>query len=280
MRCRLLRIQLLLCAVVIAQHLFAQYDTQQSYLDIYDVEYSDPFSEVIRYYYPPVEVRRRGLDWWVTRDIERWRIAQSVDPNVAIDMTKVSLSASTSRYLFGASVETSRSFQRGWSTTLDIDLRTGRDANIMGLFSQDFRAALTASRIFSNGNFLSVNLDVPHLTRGLQSYATEEAIELTGDNLYNPSWGFYDGEVRNSRVSKNSIYSLDVEYNVGVGGDTKLALTAESEYGRKSLSRLGWYDAYNPQPDYYRKLPSYFAYGDPATRSRQCGATKRVITHR
>ncbi len=138
-----------------------------------------------------------------------------------------------------------------------IDLRTGNDLYVEGLFSEGARATIALERSFSRGHYLSLSLNAPIFTRGLQSTASAETITLTGDNLYNPSWGLYDGEVRNSRVMKYALPSLQARYERPLNTTTTLVMEFNPQVGRRSISSLGWYDAYNPSPDYYRKLPSY-----------------------
>lgn len=222
----------------------------------------DPYAEATKYYRPQLSQRRRGLDWWISDDV----VAPLLPINTPLEQRKeqgrVRLYGSTEGYNVGLSANYATTSERGWSSYLDLDARTGRDVNIEGVFRQELRSAAGVSRSFSQNHHLSISLEAPILMRGLRSDTSQEAITLTGNNLYNPSWGLYNGEVRNSRVSKSSIPELHTLYQRPLGEATTLVADLRAEYGRRSVSRLGWYDGYNPTPDYYRKLPSYVEAGD------------------
>ncbi|WP_036380505.1 carboxypeptidase-like regulatory domain-containing protein [Muricauda sp. MAR_2010_75] len=91
--------------------------------------------------------------------------------------------------------------------------------------------------------------------RGRSSALTEEAFALLG-NQYNPYWGTQDGRIRNSRERDifeplfllNYKLKLDkLDWNLGVA----------YQFGSNARSRLGYFNAPNPDPTYYRYLPSY-----------------------
>ncbi|NJB71237.1 hypothetical protein GGR42_001699 [Saonia flava] len=91
--------------------------------------------------------------------------------------------------------------------------------------------------------------------RGRSSALTEEVFELVG-RKYNPYWGMQNGKIRNSRERKiqepilmfNHYYkSNNFNINTGIAYQT----------GTHARSRIGYYNAPNPDPTYYRYLPSF-----------------------
>lgn len=94
--------------------------------------------------------------------------------------------------------------------------------------------------------------------------ATQEAYDLAGSGFYNPSWGYQNGSVRSANIAKTflPLYAIQYEYNRNT--NTHFDLTFASQYGYSQQSALDWYDAADPRPDYYRKMPSYYT-NDPAT---------------
>jgi hypothetical protein len=92
--------------------------------------------------------------------------------------------------------------------------------------------------------------------RGRSSALTEEVYQLVG-NRYNPHWGLQNGEIRNSRERKISEPMLLLNYFYE---SEKLNLQAGMAYqtGFHTRSRLGYYNAPNPDPTYYRYLPSFY----------------------
>ena len=92
--------------------------------------------------------------------------------------------------------------------------------------------------------------------RGRSSAITEEVFDLVGKK-YNPYWGKQEGSIRNSRERKiaepilmfNYYFNSD-KFNLNAG--------AAYQFGTNSRSRLGYYNAPNPDPTYYRYLPSFY----------------------
>ncbi|QCX02132.1 TonB-dependent receptor [Aggregatimonas sangjinii] len=92
--------------------------------------------------------------------------------------------------------------------------------------------------------------------RGRSSAITEEVFGLVGKQ-YNPYWGEQEGEVRNSRERKiaEPIVMLNHYFE-----SEKFSLNTGVAYqfGTNARSRLGYYNAPNPDPTYYRYLPSFY----------------------
>lgn len=159
-------------------------------------------------------------------------------------------------YLAALKFSALKELGRGWYGALALDGRTGRDMYVEGVFTNAVTAGLSLSKDFGGHNF-SLLVVIPPSVRGLRSAATEEAFMLTGDNLYNPSWGLQDGKVRSSRVRREFVPMAVVSYAGQLSTKTSLTAAFGVEAGVSRLSALGWYDASTPLPDNYRYMPGY-----------------------
>ncbi|MFR9602841.1 MAG: hypothetical protein SNG02_03095 [Rikenellaceae bacterium] len=218
---------------------------------------SDTYEELNRYLYTPISTKRRGVGWWQVNRTLR-------DPLPQLNITQptadgsLKIFASTHNYRVGAEGSWSRALSNGWGVSAYVSGRTGRDMSVEGVFLNQLTPSLTLTKEFTSDHILAIDLSAPYQMRGLRSSATQEAYDLTHNNLYNPSWGYYHGEVRNSRVVRNFLPTLSAQYFLTISSTTTLTAHLEAEYGTRKLSRLGWYDTSNPTPNYYSKLPSYF----------------------
>lgn len=176
---------------------------------------------------------------------------------------RVSVHFTDRNYLAGTKLAVARPLGRGWSGAAAVDARTGRDMHVEGVFTNALTAGFRAAKRFGDGHGLHLLLIVPRSVRGTRLSSAEEAFRLTGDNLYNPAWGFQDGRVRNSRVRREFVPLAAASYRVRLSPATSLAAAFGAECGIRKYSALGWYDARTPMPDNYRYLPSYT--GDRAT---------------
>lgn len=223
---------------------------------------SDPYSDATRYYREPISTRRRGLYYSVANDL----VASPADYLLSLEQplpqSKVALYAAQSKYRVGLSASSGATLASGWSYYASLWSSSGRDMFVDGVFSNTLSPEIALGYRFDDNHFLTINASLYYSMRGLQSGSTSEAFSLVGSSLYNPSWGFYHGEVRNSRVRRSLNPTLALHYQRAVDSHTTFVAEVEGDYSRQANSSLGWYNATTPMPDYYRYLPSYLSEGE------------------
>ncbi len=224
----------------------------------------DLYSALTRYYQAGggsgASARRGGVAWWITRALDTsmdWGYGELIQPLSGGSM-RVSYGGRNS--LLGVGAEYSHLFANsGWSVDGDLYFRTGRNQDIDGVFATEIYPYLTLSNALGHQHSLNLSISAPYTMRGLRSATTQECYALTSNPNYNPSWGLYNGEVRNSRVARNFKPSFELRYQRPVSNLTNIALELDIDGGTSKVSRLGWYDATNPMPDYYNKMPSWLS---------------------
>ncbi|WP_162558640.1 carboxypeptidase-like regulatory domain-containing protein [Robertkochia solimangrovi] len=87
--------------------------------------------------------------------------------------------------------------------------------------------------------------------------AVTEEVHSLGGERYNPYWGSVQSEIRNTRVKKYERPLFQFVYTTK-RKQWNLQFGFQYRFGPNSSSRLGYYNAPNPYPDYYRYLPSYY----------------------
>ncbi len=92
--------------------------------------------------------------------------------------------------------------------------------------------------------------------RGRSAAITEEVFELVG-NRYNPFWGLQDGKIRNSR-ERNIVEPIVMLNHFYQSENFSLNTGVAYQFGTNKRSRLGYFNAPNPDPTYYRYLPSFY----------------------
>ncbi len=95
--------------------------------------------------------------------------------------------------------------------------------------------------------------------RGRSSAITEEVFNLAGKK-YNPFWGFQQGDMQNSRERRIEQPLLMLNY-FHRSDRLRLSTGIAYQYGPDARSRIGYYNAPNPDPTYYRYLPSFYING-------------------
>ncbi|MFR9593430.1 MAG: hypothetical protein SNI57_02615, partial [Rikenellaceae bacterium] len=245
------------------EHLYLEHDTyidleqNTSLFDLYPQD-ENLWSEINKFLYTSIDTKRRGVEWWQLGRL----LSAPISANETLEQPTKSLQArlfaSTSGYSVGGAVDWQTPLRNEWGISASIFALSGRDAKIEGVFRQEISPSLSVTRNFGQDKYISLAFKVPYKMRGVRSSATQECYTLTHNNLYNPSWGYYGGKVRNSRVVRNLLPSLSARFQTPITSSTLASVWLGAEYGTRKLSRLGWYNASNPTPNYYNKMPSYY----------------------
>lgn len=157
----------------------------------------------------------------------------------------------------------------GWAFSVAGARRWGRDAHIDGVYTDSWALYASLMKRLGTKHRLAASFAAAPTEQGVRGAATAGAFSLTANNLYNPYWGYQNGEVRNSRVRKSdqplALLSWEFKPVRALTVNTSLAYA----WGTNGYSSLDWYDAPNPTPDYYRYMPGFFANPDVADAVRE-----------
>ena len=178
---------------------------------------------------------------------------------VPINGVNVGMFFSGRGYLGGVRATIHSLMRRNWSLSMHLAAKGGDDLYVNGVYNNSVDAALRLTKSYDSGASFSIIALSTVGERALRSGSTQEAFTLTGDNLYNPSWGCQAGDVRSSRVRKDAVPFVVAALSAPIGEMTQMNISLGGDYGLRSYSTLGWYDAMTPRPDNYRYMPSYFS---------------------
>lgn len=149
--------------------------------------------------------------------------------------------------------------ENGWAFTSSIGGRYSHEGAIDGTFYNNISLALSAEKQWQGGKHsLSMVAFVSPVQRGQQGSSLQEVYDLTGNNLYNPNWGYQDGKKRNAKVVTAFDPTAIISHVWKINDQITLTTGLGTHYARYGNTALNWYNAPDPRPDYYRYLPSYF----------------------
>ncbi len=180
---------------------------------------------------------------------------------------KGNLSYTNSNYMMRAMLQYSTGLSRdGWAFSASIIGRYAPEGVIEGTFYNSFGYFLSLQKIFNDKHSLNISTWGAPTQRATNAAATQEAYDLAGSNLYNPSWGYLDGKKKSARVVNSFDPSVLINWiwkpRMGTQVNTGIGFRSNSY----SSSALNWYQTADPRPDYYRYLPSYYnPTADPLT---------------
>lgn len=148
--------------------------------------------------------------------------------------------------------------ENGVAFTISGSRRWANEGYVEGTFYDAYAYFISIEKKFSNKHSVSFTTFNAPTKRGMQGAATEEANDLAGSNFYNPNWGYQNGEKRNSRIRRQQEPTFMLNHYWNINDKTMLTTNLGYSFGTFSTTALNWYDAQDPRPDYYRKLPSYW----------------------
>jgi hypothetical protein len=150
----------------------------------------------------------------------------------------------------------------GWAFTVSASRRWAQEGYIDGTFYDANAYFLGVEKKLNANHFISFTALGSPVKRGRSAPAIQEMYDLAGTNYYNSFWGYQNGEKRNSRVQNTHQPLAVLRHDWQLGEKTRLTTALGYQTGRNGTTALDWYEARDPRPNYYRKLPS--AIPDPA----------------
>lgn len=145
----------------------------------------------------------------------------------------------------------------GWAYSLSVNKRWAEEGYIPGSFYDGHAVYGGISKVLGKG-ILSVSAIAAPTKRATGFYAIQETFDLASDNQYSSSWGYQEGKKRNAAAVEVLQPVAIANYSYKPNEKTRWNTAFGYEFGKYKKSGIDFYNAYNPYPDYYRNLPSYY----------------------
>jgi hypothetical protein len=146
----------------------------------------------------------------------------------------------------------------GFAVAVSASTRLSNEGYVDGTYYSGASYFISLEKRLNEKHSLGLVAFAAPTVQGRRSISTQETYDLTGNNYYNSYWGYQNGEKRNSRVRNNHTPMIMLNHYFNINDKTKLNTSAFYSFGKQGNTRLNWYNAADPRPDYYRNLPSYY----------------------
>jgi hypothetical protein len=150
----------------------------------------------------------------------------------------------------------------GWAFAGSLSRRWSDEGYVPGTYYNGWSYFLAGEKILNTDHSISLTAFGTPTERGKSSPAMQEMYDLAGSNYYNPSWGYQNGEKRNASVNISHQPTVILSHDWKINNLSTLKSSFGYTFGENINTGLDWYNAPDPRPDFYRKLPSYI--DDPA----------------
>lgn len=150
----------------------------------------------------------------------------------------------------------------GWAVSVSGSRRWAQEGWYDGTFFDGYAYFLSVDKKFGEKHALNLTFLGSPNSRGRVGDTFQEMFDLAGNTRYNPFWGYWNGDKRNAYVSHSHQPIALLRYDLKPSRSTNVTLATYAQFGENGYTRLDWFNANSPEPDYNRRLPS--ALEDPA----------------
>jgi len=189
-------------------------------------------------------------------------IGGSVNYNTTTDLYAPgfngSMSFTNSNYMYRLMATYSTGLNKnGWAFTASAIGRYAKEGVMDGTFYNSAGLFMSLEKKFNDAHSLTLTAFGGPTQRATGRPVVQEAYDLAGTNLYNPDWGYQDGKKRSARITETFDPTVMLNWLFKKENTTlNTALAFRSVYYNRSA--LNYFNANDPNPSYYRYLPSYF----------------------
>ncbi len=146
---------------------------------------------------------------------------------------------------------------KGWAFAAGLTYRWAKEGYVEGTFYNALSYYLGVEKRWKNHS-LSLSTWGNPTERANQGAATDETYWLANDYYYNPYWGYQNGKKRNSRIVNDFAPSAILTWDWDIDKSTKLVTSFFGKYSMYKSTKLNYNNSDNPQPDYWKNLPSSY----------------------
>ena len=147
--------------------------------------------------------------------------------------------------------------KNGWAVTASFSKRWAEQGYVQGTYYDGYSYHFSVDKHFGAKDVLSFTAYGAPTKEGLASASTAEAYNLTGNNYYNPGWGYQNGVVRNANTLNNFQPQFILNNHYKINDHSSLMVAAGFAFGKNERTGIDYTNAPNPKPDYYKNMPSY-----------------------
>lgn len=172
--------------------------------------------------------------------------------------TRISFSGANTNYNWrGMATYASGLDANGFAYVISGSRRWAEEANFEGTDYDANSLFVSVEKQFSDNHSLNFTGIYAVNRRGKTSPNTREVTNLVGEK-YNSYWGYQDGKKRNSRDKDVEEPILMLTDYWKINENNTLTSNVAYQFGKIGNSRIDFQNVGNPDPTYYRNLPSFF----------------------
>ena len=172
--------------------------------------------------------------------------------------SRISFSGTNTNYsgrVMGTHV--ARMNQKGWAYVVSAGKRWAKEGYFEGTNYDAVSLLASIEKRVNASNSFNFTAIYAQNDRAKNSPTTDEVANLLSEK-YNNYWGWQEGKKRNSRVKSVAEPIVILGHYLKINENAKWNTNVAYQWGKVGNSRIDYQVADNPDPTYYKKLPSYW----------------------
>ena len=172
--------------------------------------------------------------------------------------TRISFSGTNTNYSWRTMATHASGMQtNGWAFVVSGSRRWAQEGYFEGTDYSANSLFASVEKKFNEKHSINFTSIYAENSRGRNSPNTDEVTKLAGFK-YNSYWGYQDGKKRNARDRDVNEPILMLNHFWKISDKTNLNTSITHQYGKIGSSRIENQGSDNPDPTYYRNLPSFY----------------------
>lgn len=172
--------------------------------------------------------------------------------------SRITFSGTNTNYSWRAMATHASGFNsKGWAYTLSASRRWAQEGHFEGTDYSANSLFASVEKKINEKHSLNLTSILAQNSRGKSSPNSQEVSDLMGYK-YNSYWGYQNGRKRNSRDKDIQEPMLILSHYWKLNENNRLNTNVSYQTGSIGNSRIDFTNGNNPDPTYYRNLPSYF----------------------
>ena len=144
-----------------------------------------------------------------------------------------------------------------WSYQLNVVFQNAPAGSIPNGFKNLSGIEFSVDKQLKQNQSVGMTFWWDHVVQGKVSPSVQEAIDLSGQRNYNPSWGWYKGNSFYPNQKKGDVPIIYFRYEKKWPDKILFQFQIGAALGVQQKSQIEWTKTLDPRPDYYKYLPSY-----------------------
>ncbi|MEE1899016.1 carboxypeptidase-like regulatory domain-containing protein [Flavobacterium rakeshii] len=172
--------------------------------------------------------------------------------------TRISFTATNTSYNWRSmATYASGMNKKGFGYVISASHRWAEEANFNGTDYGGNSLFVSMEKKLNDNHSINFTGIYAQSSRGKNSANTQEVTNLMGKK-YNSYWGYQDGKKRNSRDIDIAEPIFILSHYYKINPHNTLQSNVAYQFGKIGNSRIDFQNVPNPDPSYYRNLPSYY----------------------